>query len=224
MRRLLGALALLALSAAPAFAQTACTIPPQITPPPAPRVRADEIVRNVPVAYYVLALSWSPEWCRTRKASRYDTLQCRDNRFAWVLHGLWPNGAGQRHPAFCGPPVQLPAATLRRNLCMTPSADLLQHEWAAHGSCAFKTPDAYFAQGSALYTTLKRPSPLRAKTAGDVRTAFAAANPGFPRNGIFVGTQSGKLSEVRVCYDLAFKPRACPQRGAPDAVAIAVTQ
>ncbi len=224
MKRLAAAIATtLTLLAFPVLAQTTCNLPPAISAPPAPRVRADEIVRNVPVAYYVLALSWSPEWCRTRTASRYDTLQCRDNRFGWVLHGLWPNGIGPRHPAYCGEPVQLPAATLRKYLCATPSASLLQHEWAEHGTCGWKTPDAFFTQSTALYAALKRPSPARARTAGDLRTAFSAANPGFPRNGIFVGTRSGRLSEVRVCYDLAYKPRACPQRGAPDATAIMVT-
>jgi ribonuclease T2 len=222
VRRLALGLAL-ALFATPALAQTACTLPPAVEAPPAPRVRADEVVRNVPVAYYVLALSWSPEYCRTRKASRYDTIQCRDNRFGWVLHGLWPNGAGPRHPANCAAPTQLPTATLRRHLCTTPSPSLLQHEWVQHGSCAFKTPDEYFSRAAALYASVKRPSPARAKTAGDVRTAFNAANPGFPRNGIFVGTESGRLEEVRVCYDLKFQPRACPQRGAPDTFALTVT-
>jgi ribonuclease T2 len=213
----------LTLLASPALAQTACNIPPAISVPPAPRVRADEVVRNVPVAYYVLALSWSPEWCRTRTSSRYDTLQCRDNRFSWVLHGLWPNGVGSRHPAYCAEPTALPAATLRKYLCATPSASLLTHEWNEHGACGWKSPDAFFTQSTGLFNALKRPSPARAKTAGDVRTAFSAANPGFPRNGIFVGTQSGRLSEVRVCYDLKFAPRACPQRGAPDSVALQVT-
>lgn len=211
------------LFAPSALAQTACKIPPAISAPPAERIAPSEIVRT-PAAYYVLSFSWSPEWCRTRANSRYDTLQCRNNKFGWVLHGLWPNAAQRPHPAFCKTPVQLKPDTLRKHLCMTPSAYLLQHEWTQHGSCAWPTPEAYLNQAAALWTSVKRPNPTRLATAGAVRDAFAAANPAIPRGGIFVGTESGRLSEVRVCYDLAIKPRACPQRGAPDAVKIAVTQ
>lgn len=217
------ALALIALLFAPsALAQTACIIPQQITAPPVERVAPSATVR-APVGYYILALSWSPEWCRTRAASRYDRLQCRDNKFGWVLHGLWPNAASGRGPSYCKAPSQIAPATLRRHLCMTPSASLIQHEWNEHGACAWQNPEAYLAQASTLWAQLKRPNPSRLKTAGDVRAAFAAANPGVPRAGVFVGTESGRLSAVRVCYDLAMKPRACPQRGAPDQTAIAVT-
>jgi len=34
--------------------------------------------------------------------------------------------------------------TVKANLCMTPSPWLLQHEWQAHGTCNWKTPEAYF--------------------------------------------------------------------------------
>jgi ribonuclease T2 len=222
VNRALAALLLFAFSASPALAQTACKIPPAISAPPAERIAPSEIVQTK-AAYYVLSLSWSPEWCRTRANSRYDTLQCRDNKFGWVLHGLWPNATSGPHPAFCKPATQLKMETLRRHLCMTPSAYLLQHEWTQHGACAWPTPEAYLNQAAALWASVKRPSPAHLATAGAVRDAFAAANPSFPRSGVFVGTESGRLSEVRLCYDLAMKPRACPQRGAPDTVKIAVT-
>ena len=50
--------------------------------------------------YYVLALSWSPNWCaREGDARRSDQCDPRHDH-GWVLHGLWP----QYHkgwPSFC---------------------------------------------------------------------------------------------------------------------------
>ena len=50
--------------------------------------------------YWVMALSWSPNWCAIEGDARKSP-QCdpREN-FGWTLHGLWP----QYHrgwPAFC---------------------------------------------------------------------------------------------------------------------------
>jgi ribonuclease T2 len=102
-------------------------------------------------------------------------------------------------------------ATIRAELCRTPSVDLVQHEWAAHGTCAWETPEAYFRQSSALYDGLVRPDPRGLATAGQLRDAFARANPGLPRQAVYVAlSDEGRLREVRLCYDLAFKPRACP--------------
>jgi ribonuclease T2 len=48
--------------------------------------------------YYVLALSWSPNWCALEGDARHAD-QCETDA-GWILHGLWP----QFHrgwPAFC---------------------------------------------------------------------------------------------------------------------------
>ncbi|RZJ27639.1 MAG: ribonuclease T [Brevundimonas sp.] len=179
----------------------------------------------------MLAVTWSPEWCRTRAADPSERLQCVDNRFGWVLHGLWPNGERAPHPRYCRPPTPVPVATIRRHLCMTPSPDLIQHEWAAHGVCGWNDPEAYFAQAAALWNGLERPDPVALAgpsgrlTAGALRTAFADANPGLPREAVFVGVATGnRLREIRICHDLSMKPRSCPAdaRGTPDGVSMLV--
>ena len=57
-------------------------------------------------------------------------------------------------------------------------------------------------------------------TAGDVRSAFVAANPALKADEVYVqSNRDGALSEVRVCYDLKFQPTACPGgAGAPNPV------
>ena len=212
-----------------AFASTAeaaplktCVIPPALAPAPAETPPPGEIVRDVPVAAYMLALTWSPEWCRTRRNDLAEAGQCRDNHLGFVLHGLWPNGAGSRHPRYCAPAPAMSAMTVRAHFCMTPSAELLQHEWAAHGTCGWRTPEAYFAKAQEMWRTVKAPDlkfpASQVVTAGDVRAAFIARNPRLRRDGLYVKVVDGnRLQEVRLCYDLSFRPAPClGGLGAPD--------
>src|SRR3546814_6869806 len=83
--------------------------------------------------FYLFSFSWSPAFCATA-AGRRSALQCRDNHFGWVLHGLWPQYAASRGitppwPQYCGPVAPVPEAVLRRHLCATPDPRLLQCEW-----------------------------------------------------------------------------------------------
>ena len=205
----------------------ACRLPAKITPAPERTPPVDEVVKDVPTAFYMLALTWTPEWCRERAHEPDQAFQCAgDNDFGFVLHGLWPNGAGKRHPRFCGPAPALDAATVREHLCMTPSAELLQHEWAAHGTCGWSDPKAYFAEAAALWNTITPPK-LKGPTmtGAEIRTAFVRVNPGIPRDAVFLRVVDGDaLQDIRICYDLKYRPLSCPGGvGAPDGAAIAIT-
>lgn len=222
MRILIAAVLLLSACAQPASSgveAAACRLPERVEPAPSYNPRAEEIVRDVPTAFYMLALTWAPEVCRTRGEDPDNAVQCKANDFGFVLHGLWPNGAERRHPRYCGPAPKLSAKTVRKHLCMTPSAEMLQHEWAAHGTCGWDNPDAYFAQASKLWDGLQRPALAgrESMTAGEIRDAFKAANPWLDRNGIYIKAASGNwLEDVRFCYDLQYRPMACRGVGAPD--------
>ncbi|RYF93767.1 MAG: hypothetical protein EON95_07725 [Caulobacteraceae bacterium] len=119
------------------------------------------------------------------------------------------------------------AATVAKTFCMIPSARLQQHEWAAHGVCGWDSPEAYFGQASALWHALRKPDlTTETLTAGALRDAFAAANPGLPREAVSIATgPEGQLREARLCHDLAFKPVACAARarGAPDDAVLTIT-
>lgn len=204
----------------------ACAVPTDVQPAPVQPAPPHEIVRDARTLSYMLALSWSPEWCRTHADAEEGQAQCRDNRFGFTVHGLWPNGEGKRHPRYCRPAGALPLATVRQHFCMTPSARLQQHEWAAHGVCGWSSPDEYFQAAERLWRQLEVPNlrtlPPQA-TAGDLRQVFVAANPRLSRESLYVKVASGnRLEDVRICYDLKFQPTACASLGAPDHVRLTI--
>ena len=223
----LAALLLAACDAAPApvAEATECVIPASLDVPE--RASQPDRRPDPPTAAYVLALSWSPEFCRFRADQPQHAGQCRDNRFGFIVHGLWPQGAKREHPRACAlaPPVS--EALAREHYCMTPSVRLMQDQWAAHGTCGFENADAYFTATAKLWDGLIQPDlvtiSLGEATAGDVRDAFTAANPTLPRAAILIDRNNrGWLEEVRLCLDRALAYAACKDRGAPDEAPVAI--
>lgn len=201
-----------------------CSLPAKVEPAPERTPPPNEIVRDVPTAFYMLALTWAPEICRTRGDDPDFAIQCRRDSFGFVLHGLWPNGPERRHPRYCAPAPPLSARTVRRHLCMTPSAESLQHEWAAHGTCGWSAPDAYFRDAAKLWRALRLPPMAATMTAGEIRDAFVKANPVHERDGVYIKVTDGRLEDVRLCYDLHYRPAACPGGlGAPDDAQVRIT-
>jgi ribonuclease T2 len=209
------ALALLASTLpAPAIAQAyQCSLPGKIDPVPAPT--PDGPVRKVPVARYVLAASWSPEYCKSARNST--SMQCsgRQGRFGFVLHGLWPEARKGPSPQWCSLTPRPDAALVRRQLCMTPVPWLPEHEWAKHGSCMVSKPETYFKVNAILWRSLQWPDADRLSrkqglTAGDLREAFLAANPDWKRDQIGIETnRRGWLRGLRLCYSRRFLPQRC---------------
>lgn len=219
-------------AAEPVATAQSCILPDRIEGPVMETVRPDAVVADRPILFHMLAVTWMPETCKAGGDGEGDLACGSDNRFGWTLHGLWPNSDGRPYPRYCRPATPVPAPTIRANLCRTPSAGLVQHEWAAHGTCGWDTPEAYFQQSAALYDGLVRPDPTtlaepgaRGPTAGQLRDAFAQANPGLRREAVYVAVSSGnRLREIRICHDLQFKARTCPGEdvGTPDRVVLTV--
>ncbi|WP_338576786.1 ribonuclease [Brevundimonas olei] len=199
-----------------------CDVPDDLRPARPYRIPQGEAAPDVPVAFNMLAVSWSPQACRSGKDYPDERYQCAGNQFGLTLHGLWPNGADNRHPRYCAAPgPAIPVETVRRHFCMTPSPSLQQHEWAAHGTCGWDSPEAYLAQAARMWDGLNKPDleviPAQRLTAGAIRDAFVAANPGFPREGVFIATTDGWFREARLCYSKDYRPMRCPRGlGAPD--------
>ncbi len=221
--------ALLVMLPGPVFAQAyQCSAPQRIGP--VQPVTPDGPARQVPISGYTLALSWSPEFCRGNRA-RGD-MQCNgmNGRFGFVLHGLWPESRSGPPPQWCALTPRPSPDLLRRNLCMTPAPWLLEHEWAKHGSCMVRTPDAYFRTAGILWQSLRLPDADRlsrqnALNAGDLRTAFVMANPDWRADqvGLVLG-RGGWLREMHLCYSRRFMPASCDRRsfGAPDAAQLKI--
>lgn len=206
------------LAPLPVLAQALqCAVPSRLPEwrPEGPTER--EPRRLIKTASYTLAVSWSPAFCRTRGDSPNARFQCdSENRFGFVLHGLWPDGASKEWPQYCRAAPALSANVIRQNLCATPSAQLIQHEWAKHGTCMSATPEAYFSRSRALFDRLRFPdmralSRRRGLTAGQVASAVARLNPGMTARSMRVtADKQGWLDELWICLDLKFRPVACP--------------
>ncbi len=202
-----------------AAAVAACAVPPDVMPAPA---SPPEETRITPVEHLVLAFYWWPQECRQAQA---ESAGCQAG-FGLRVHGLWPDGPGTSFPQFCRAPTPLDGAEVRRNWCLTPSPTLMQHEWAKHGTCHWNDAASYFSEMRKVAGTITLPDLDKppVATAGAVRDAMVAANPGLPRTSLFVGTDRNQwLTEVRICLDLADRPEPCVAgTGAPDRVALRV--
>lgn len=214
-----------ALALVPGIAQAQayqCRVPRG--PVSVPAVSRDGPVRQVPVTGYTLALTWSPEYCRFRQDRAADRRQCsgRAGRFGFTVHGLWPEGRGAAWPQWCQSARGPSSRELAPNLCMTPSAVLLAHEWAKHGACMVSAPDKYFRVTRILWSSLRWPDYDRIArkdglTAGEIRRAFADANRYWePEHVGLVVNERGWLREMRLCYGKDFMPARCdPRRFGP---------
>jgi ribonuclease T2 len=201
-----------------AFAQAyQCRVPS--APVSVPAVARDGPVRQVPITGYTLALSWSPEYCRTQRGAA-DDRQCsgRAGRFGFVVHGLWPEGRGANWPQWCPATRNASSSELARNMCITPSARLLANAWSKHGACMASRPESYFRTVRALWNGLRWPdfdrlSRSQDLTAGQIREAFSQANRLWePEHIGLVVNERGWLREMRLCYGKDFKPVACGAR------------
>lgn len=224
---MLKGLALVALIAMPgtALAQSAqCSPRAQIARPDLEGPTAKEPKRILPIGSYTLALSWSPQYCSTARG-KGSALQCdgRHGRFGFTLHGLWPDGFGKEWPQYCRAANLVPRQVIRQNLCATPSVQLIQHEWAKHGTCMTTRPERYFNRSRTLYQSIRYPdmgalARTKSLTVGQFAQAFARANRGLKPDMLRVTTARGNwLSEVWLCMDRAMAFTRCPahQGGAP---------
>jgi ribonuclease T2 len=166
--------------------------------------------------FYVLALSWSPSFCKdSEERGREANEQCRGRPYSFVVHGLWPQHE-RGFPRDC----QVPAPRLNRNtmtamLDLMPAPRLIYHEWDSHGTCSGLAAEAYFDLVRKARETVKIPETYTAPRAAltvspdDVEEAFVKANPGLSRAGIAVTCGGTRLSEVRICLGKDLKFRDC---------------
>jgi ribonuclease T2 len=166
--------------------------------------------------FYVLSLSWSPDYCAS-PAGQKDRFQCAGpRRFGFVVHGLWPQFE-RGWPENCAVnPLNLPAQLKRDVLEIMPSERLMNHEWRKHGTCSGLTPQQYFESILTTWANVRIPDELKNLTRdhvefapADIERQFVAANPGLKANMLAVDCTGRFLREVQVCLDKKLKFRAC---------------
>ena len=169
--------------------------------------------------FYVLALSWSPGYCASL-GDRANRQQCAgDQRFGFVVHGLWPQFA-QGWPEFCetSEPLTVDRSTSDGMLDIMPSTGLIRHQWKKHGSCSGLNQSDYFAATRLAYGRVTVPDAYRARDTiasvdpEAIEAAFMAANDALQADAIAVTCDRRFLRDVRICLsrDLT-RFRACPE-------------
>lgn len=163
--------------------------------------------------FYVLALSWSPSYCRLA-GERASRLQCgRKPRPGFVVHGLWPQFE-LGYPESCPTDfdLRLSRELIDTILDLMPSPGLVGGQWRKHGTCTGLSPADYLQATRAAYETVTIPDNFvdltspRQGSARTIESAFVAANPGMSPNGIAISCKDQMVSEVRICLtrDLRF--------------------
>ena len=168
--------------------------------------------------YYALALSWSPTYCAS-KSGRGDNQQCGGRRYAFVVHGLWPQFESG-WPEKCQTDQRyVPNRLIEAMLPIMPSKRLIIHEWRKHGTCSGLVQENYFALTAKLFSQIKIPArylspqqPLEISSRRLVED-FVKTNGWLTPDMISVQCGNSRdratLRELRICFTPAGKPRAC---------------
>jgi len=155
--------------------------------------------------YYVLSLSWSPEFCRSHPSQKNEK-QCKENR-EFIVHGLWPQ-CKTGFPKNCKDGGEADQIDREKIHAFMPSDFLIAHEWEKHGSCTGLTRSAYFNLTRDMFGKLKFPRLSGAPKAEKIETLFLENNPELDINEIFLSCNeygpkrsSKTLDEVLICLD-----------------------
>ncbi len=171
----------------------------------------------VPLTGYVLALSWSPQFCKEHGDEEKNAAQCDvPKKYGFILHGLWPDGDGLKDPKWCKRVPAVSAPVLKQYFCATPSVGLMQYEWAKHGSCIESDAERYFHIATQQIAALNFPDmEIQSRsqtTVGAFTAAFVAANPGMAADMVRLDvTPLGWLKELRLCLGKDYRPAPCPR-------------
>jgi len=83
---------------------------------------------NAQFDYFLLSLSWAPEYCATHQNDNSSECRRSGNNTGFVLHGLWPQSDTGNPPMNCGAASPVGSDIVRRMRQYFPSTGLIQHE------------------------------------------------------------------------------------------------
>ena len=165
--------------------------------------------------YYVLALSWSPNWCALEGDARGSDQCHKRHDHGWTLHGLWPQYE-RGWPSYCRTATRPPSKGDTNAMSdIMGSGGLAWHQWKKHGTCAGLSSDDYFALARLAYARVNRPAVFRKLTdpvklpAKVVEEAFLKANPDWRANMLTITCKRGHIQEARLCLTRDLEPRTC---------------
>jgi len=165
--------------------------------------------------YYVMALSWSANWCALEGDAR-NSPQCdaREDH-GWILHGLWPQ-FHRGFPSFCQTAKRPPSRSMTNDMAdIMGTGGLAWHQWNKHGTCTGLSATDYYALSRHAYASVTRPPIFRKldKTvklpASVVEDAFLKDNPTLTRDNITITCRQGHIQEARICLSRDLTPVPC---------------
>lgn len=165
--------------------------------------------------YYVMSLSWSPNWCANEGDAR-GADQCDPRHdYGWILHGLWPqNEAG--YPSYCNSLARNPSRGETNAMTdIMASGGLAWHQWKKHGRCSGLSSRDYFETARRAYGSITRPPVFRKVTkplklpAKVIEDAFLKANPNLRADMITITCRNNRIQEARICLTKNLQPRKC---------------
>lgn len=165
--------------------------------------------------YYVLSLSWSPNWC-DREGNAKGSPQCAvDADFGWVLHGLWPQYE-TGWPDYCPTSQRSPSRSDTAAMAdIMGTSGLAWHQWKKHGVCSGLSSDKYYDISRQAFDAVIRPPIFRKLTkdyklpASVVEQAFIEENPKIAPDMITVTCKQDQIQEVRICLTRDLELRIC---------------
>lgn len=172
--------------------------------------------------YYLLALTWSPNWC-TLEGDARNSPECDGSRdLGWTLHGLWPEYE-DGWPEFCLSPHPAPSRRMTGAMeDIMGSGGLAWYQWRKHGACSGLRGGEYFALAREAYDSITKPPLLEALQqevrlpAALIEEAFLQENPQLSADGLTVTCRAGMIQEVRICLTKDLDPRPCAPSMARD--------
>jgi ribonuclease T2 len=179
----------------------------------ASRHRSSQATQGTPGAfdYYLLTLSWSPEFCHS--PAHADKPECQSGHYGFVLHGLWPQYAQGGYPENCSTSPGL--ANPKEMADIMPDARLVAHEWSTHGTCSGLGAENYFKLLRQAFTSVKMPAKFAAPRETfslppqDVKSEFVKANPNFSAGDMTVSCGNNYLTAVSLCMTKDLKATSC---------------
>jgi ribonuclease T2 len=158
--------------------------------------------------FYLLTLSWSPEFCMTHASAA----ECAAHP-AFVLHGLWPQNNDGTYPEDCsdapGP------ANPGQYSDIYPDAWLLAHEWKTHGTCSGLAADAYFQLERRAVHSVAVPKQLATlqtqvqMTPAQIVAEFTQANSSTSSDEYAISCGNNRLTAVEVCFTKSLQAVSC---------------
>lgn len=165
--------------------------------------------------YYVMALSWSANWCALEGDAR-NSPQCdaREDH-GWILHGLWPQ-FHRGYPSFCQTAKRAPSRSMTSDMAdIMGTGGLAWHQWNKHGTCTNLSAPDYYELSRRAYATVTRPTVFRKLDravklpASVVEDAFLKDNPSLTRDSITITCRQGYIQEARICLSRDLEPVPC---------------